>query len=71
MADEKVRKWLSDREKFQQGSKNKYRGNQNKESPKVKKESNMTQEKTECDDPSANVEKRGGKRRIAANFGNK
>jgi 5'-3' exoribonuclease 1 len=70
-ADEKVRKWLSEGEKFQQGGKNKYEGNQNKESPKVKKESNVVQEKIECDETATNVEKKSGKRRLAANFGTK
>ena len=70
-ADEKVRKWLSEGEKFQQGAKHGNKNDQEKCMPDLKPKPKEPQEKTECKDSSTKGDNKSGKRRLAANFGPK
>ena len=68
-ADEKVRKWLSEGEKFQQGGGNGTKDNVS-ENPVIVKEK-LQKDQKECDGAPTSSEKKTGKRRLAANFGPK
>ena len=69
-ADEKVRKWLSDGENFRE-AKDKNRNTQNKTKSAISKDDPSTTKELPCGENTNKVERKGGKKRLAANFGPK
>ena len=69
-ADEKVRKWLSDGENFRE-AKGKNRNTQNKTKSVISKDEPSTTNEMPCGENTNKVERKGGKKRLAANFGPK